>query len=152
MNYIVDANIVFNGILNTNSTIADLLINSHSFFSFIAPEFLRKEIRKHYPRLKSISGFTSRQIQEAEHYVCKQITFASLEQIPETVWVEAWKLTADVDPKDVVYIALAKYFHCKLWSGDKQLARGLAKKGYIDIITTKELFHLRSTLSAKQRN
>jgi len=34
---IVDANIVFSAILNTNSKIADLLPNSKGIFDFIAP-------------------------------------------------------------------------------------------------------------------
>ena len=44
MNLIVDANIVFSGILNSNGKIGDLLINSTSVFEYIAPEFLRHEI------------------------------------------------------------------------------------------------------------
>ncbi|TZF85013.1 hypothetical protein FW774_08590 [Pedobacter sp. BS3] len=56
MRLIVDANIVFSGILNTNSKIGDLLINSKPYFTFIAPGFLRTEIRNHYPRLVKIQG------------------------------------------------------------------------------------------------
>jgi len=63
---VVDANIVFSGILNTNSTIADLLINSQSIFTFISPDFLQTEIRKHYHRIRVISGLTLEQIKEAE--------------------------------------------------------------------------------------
>ena len=44
MKIIVDANIVFSGILNTNGKIGDLLINSKKQFEFIAPDFLRTEI------------------------------------------------------------------------------------------------------------
>lgn len=46
MKIIVDANIVFSGILNTNSKIGDLLINSEKYFDFIAPDFLRIENQK----------------------------------------------------------------------------------------------------------
>jgi predicted nucleic acid-binding protein len=38
---IVDANIIFSGILNSNGKIGDLLINSKDVLQFIAPEFLR---------------------------------------------------------------------------------------------------------------
>ena len=37
MRIIVDANIVFSAILNTNSKIADLLLNSKGTFAFLAP-------------------------------------------------------------------------------------------------------------------
>ena len=39
MKFILDANIVFSGILNTNGKIGDLLINSKQYFTFIAPDF-----------------------------------------------------------------------------------------------------------------
>lgn len=38
---VVDANIIFSGLLNTNGKIGDLLINSDKILNFIAPEFLR---------------------------------------------------------------------------------------------------------------
>ena len=56
MRFIIDANMIFSGILNTNGKIGDLLINSKEYFTFIAPEFLRTEIRNHYPKLIKISG------------------------------------------------------------------------------------------------
>ena len=44
MRVIVDANIVFSGILNSKGKIGDLLINSRKHLEFIAPDFLREEI------------------------------------------------------------------------------------------------------------
>lgn len=59
---IVDANIVFSGILNSNGKIGDLLINSRESLHFIAPDFLRTEIYKHHPKLSEISGMTLEQV------------------------------------------------------------------------------------------
>lgn len=73
MRIIVDANIVFSGILNTNGKIGDLLINSKPHFKFIAPDFLRNEIRNYFTRLTKISGLTIEQIQEAEFQLYKDI-------------------------------------------------------------------------------
>ncbi|MFI5195582.1 MAG: PIN domain-containing protein [Chitinophagales bacterium] len=142
MNIIVDANIVFSGILNTNGKIGTILINSQNRFTFIAPDFLRKEIRKHYPKLIKISGLTTEQITETEFLVCRQINFISEEQIKAAHWVAAEKLVADIDPKDTHYVAYAKQFRCKIWSGDKVLMRGLEKKGFHNFITTNELYKL----------
>ncbi len=144
--FIVDANIVFSGILNTNGKIADLLINSEEYFDFIAPDFLRSEIHKHYHRLAKISGLTVRQIQESEFFLYRNITFISPEQIPTQTWIDSEKLVFDVDPNDVQYVAYSKHFKAKLWSGDKQLMNGLRKKGFNNFITTNELFKLRETL------
>jgi predicted nucleic acid-binding protein len=82
---IVDANIVFSGILNSNGKIGDLLINSKKYFSFIAPEFLRYEIKDKYEKLRSISGLNIEQIIEAEYLICKDITFISEEQIDHKI-------------------------------------------------------------------
>ncbi len=143
MKVIVDANIVFSGILNSNGIIGDLLINSQKHFDFIAPHFLRAEIYKHYSRLSKISGMTIEQVREAEFQICKDITFISEEQIKKSAWITAEKLVADIDPKDTHYVAYSKHFRCKIWSGDKQLIKGLAKKSFTNFISTDELFTLR---------
>ena len=143
MKLIVDANIVFSGILNTNSRIGDLLINSKQYFTFIAPHFLTEEIRNHYSKLSKISGLTLAQIQEAEIHICKNLLFISEEQIKNACWISASILVADVDLKDTTYVAFSKHFHCSIWSGDKALIKGLEKKGFKNFISTQELFKLR---------
>ncbi len=143
MRLIVDANIIFSGILNTNGKIGDLLINSSGYFDFIAPDFLRREIHKHYSRLVEMSGLTIEDVQEAEFQLYKDVVFISEEQIKISHWTAAEALVADVDPKDTHYVAYSKQFHCKIWSGDKALIKGLAKKGFTRFITTDELYKLR---------
>ena len=146
MRIIVDANIAFSGILNTNGRIGDILINSKRFFNFIAPEFLRFEIKKHYPRLSSISGLSLAQIQEAEFQIYQNITFVSEEQIKRSIWTVAERLVVDVDINDIQYIAFSKQFRCKIWSGDKALIRGLLKKDFTSFVSTEELFDLRQEM------
>ncbi len=143
MKFIVDANIVFSGILNTKGKIGDLLINSEKYFKFIAPDFLRVEIRKHHKRLVKISGMTLDEVMEAEFQICKDIIFISEEQISISNWKAAEKLVADIDQKDVHYVAFARQFKCKIWSGDMKLMKGLAKKGFTRFITTEKLYNLR---------
>jgi predicted nucleic acid-binding protein len=148
--FIVDANIVFSGILNTNGKIGDLLINSEKYFDLIAPDFLRAEIGKHYPRLCKISGLKIEEIKESEFQVCKNVIFISEEQIKSNLWKAAEKLTIDVDLKDTHYVAYSKQFRCKIWSGDKALMKGLRKKAFSNFITTVELFSLREQLKARE--
>lgn len=143
MRFIIDANIIFSGILNSYGKIGDLLINSKEYFGFIAPDFLRSEIRNHYSRLIKISGLTIDEIQEAEFQLYNNIHFISEEQIRISHWLAAEVLVADVDPKDTHYIAYSKHFRCKIWSGDKSLIKGLSKKGFTNFITTDELYRLR---------
>jgi predicted nucleic acid-binding protein len=113
--FIVDANMVFSGILNTNGKIGDLLINSKHSFTFIAPDFLRSEIHSHYSRLVKISGLAIEHIREAEFQLYKDIIFISEEQIKISHWLAADALISDIDPKDRHYIAYSKHFRCKIW-------------------------------------
>jgi len=144
MKIVVDANIVFSGILNSNGKIGDLLINSDKFFSFIAPNFLRTEIYNHYDKLVKISDLTLEQVLESEYQIYKSITFISEEQISLENWQFADSLVSDIDPKDSVYIAYTKQFKCKLWTGDKKLINGLTKKNYNNFITTDNLSLIRN--------
>jgi predicted nucleic acid-binding protein len=146
MKIIVDANIIFSGILNSNGKIADLLINSGNIFYFIAPNFLRTEIYNHYNKLAKVSGLTLEEIFESEYQIYKSITFISEEQIDENSWKFAIELVRNIDPKDIVYIAYTKQFNSSLWTGDKKLIKGLFEKGYHQYLTTDELFSIRNNL------
>lgn len=143
MRVIVDANIVFSGILKSDGKIGDLLINSGGLFKFISPDFLRIEIKRHHEKLVKISKLSLDQILESEYQICKSITFISDEQISDMNWNLAEKLVFDVDKKDVSYIAFSKQFKAKIWSGDKTLIKGLANKGFTNFISTNKLWDLR---------
>ena len=150
MRIIVDANIVFSAILNTNGKIGDLLINSKKHIDFIAPDFLRTEIRKHYPKLMKISGLTLEHVQETEFQVYKDLKIISEEQIAVSAWTSAFDLTHDVDPNDTPYIAYSKHFRCKIWSGDKMLINGLEKKGFKNFLSTDDVFAIRESKLNKE--
>lgn len=135
--------ISFSAAYYTNGKIGDLLINSKKYFEFIAPDFLRLEIRKHYDKIIKVSKLTIEQVQEAEFQIYKNIKFISEEQITKSTWTVAQELVFDIDPKDITYIAFAKHFRCKIWSGDKVLISGLEKKNFYRFFTTDQLFQLR---------
>lgn len=151
MKVIVDANIVFSGILNTKGKIGDLLINSAGLIDFIAPDFLRTEIRKHHKRLVELSKLSLEQVIAAEFHICKDIKFISEEQVSAANWNAAFELVKDIDPKDVQYIAFAKQFNRKVWSGDKALIAGLEKKGFTNMLTTDKLHKLREEIKRQMK-
>ncbi len=151
MKVIVDANIVFSGILNTKGKIGDLLINSVGLIEFIAPDFLRTEIRTHHKRLVELSKLSLEQVIEAEFQICKDIKFISEEQVSTANWNAAFELVKDIDPKDVQYIAFSKQFNRKVWSGDKALIAGLEKKGFTNMLTTDKLHNLREVIKHERK-
>jgi predicted nucleic acid-binding protein len=144
---IVDANIVFSAILNTNSKIADLLLNSKGTFDFIAPDYLQTELRKYHSKISMISKMSIKEIEIVEFKIAKPITFMSGIHIPEVKWIQAEYLAKDIDDKDIPYVAFSLFYKCKIWSGDKVLRNGLEHKGFKKIISTEELFDLRENKS-----
>ena len=150
MRIIVDANIIFSAILNTDGKIGDILLNSNNIFEFIAPRFLKEEIRKYHKKIIQISGYSGSELLDIEDKVYKPVSFISEVHIPLSIRKSAEHLVKEIDPKDVVYIAFAKYFRCKLWSGDKVLRNGLVKKGFTNFVTTDELFKQREIRLSKK--
>jgi predicted nucleic acid-binding protein len=148
---IVDANIVFSGILKSDGKIGDLLINSKGFFKFISPDFLRVEIQRHHDKLIKISKLSLAQVLESEFQICKSIIFISDEQISNPNWDLAESLVSDIDIKDVSYIAFSKQFRAKVWSGDYAIIQGLARKGFTDFISTNVPWDLRQNKLQKFR-
>jgi len=59
MRVIVDTNIVFSAILNTDSAIAKILLKQKSNLNFYSVDFLFSEIEEHYEKLRKISGYSN---------------------------------------------------------------------------------------------
>ena len=144
MRIVVDTNIVFSAILNSNGKIGDLLLNSKNLINFYSVDYLRLEIRNHYDKLSKISKQSTEKIFDTEYYVTKEIEFISEEQISENNWKLAYNLVQGVDLDDIAFVALCKHLRCKLWTGDKILIKGLLKNGFTNVITTDELLNYRT--------
>ena len=150
MKIVVDTNIVFSAILNSDGKIGDLLLNSGKNIDFYSAEYLRYEIENHYEKLAKISKQSLDKIASTEYFVIKDIKFISEEQIAENIWRSAYDLVKDVDLDDIAFVALAKHLKCKLWTDDGILIRGLNKKGFKNTITTDELLSYRTELEVKK--
>ena len=62
MKIIVDTNIIFSTLLNSNGTVGNLLFNSDRHFEFFSCSYMRYEIQKHWVKLKKISKLTDKQL------------------------------------------------------------------------------------------
>jgi predicted nucleic acid-binding protein len=144
MRIVVDTNVVFSAILNSDGKIGDLLLNSKRIIKFYSVEYLRYEIRNHYDKLSKISKQSVDKICNTEYFVTKEIEFISEEQIAESYWKSAYKLVKDVDLDDIAFVALSKHLKCKLWTGDGVLIRGLHKNRFLNTISTDELLKYRT--------
>jgi predicted nucleic acid-binding protein len=143
---VVDTNLVFSAVLNTNSKIGDLLLNSADFFEFYSCQYLWYEINKHRQKLKILSKLTEKVLRETEYLIYNEICFIAEEQIPKEHLLTAIELVKDIDNKDILFIALTEFLDSKLWTGDKKLLQGLKLKGYNNVISTEEMILLRSQI------
>jgi predicted nucleic acid-binding protein len=146
---IVDANIVFSAILNTDGKIGDLLLNSEGLIVYISPKYMSREVIKYYPKIKQLSGKTLDEIEKIHFKIRKVLTYISEEQIPLEIWINAEKVVRDIDEKDTPYFAFSEFLGIKIWTGDKKLRKGLLSKGFDCTITTTELYNYRNRLISK---
>ncbi len=141
---IIDTNIIFSALLNTNGTIGDLLFNADGIFEFYSCSYMRHEIKKHWEKLKRISKLSEEELNESRFKVFSKIKFINEELIPEKTWLAAEELVKDIDMDDADFIALTKHLKSYLWTGDKELYNGLKRKSFKRVYNTAELIALRN--------
>jgi predicted nucleic acid-binding protein len=139
---VVDTNIVFSALLNTNSRIGQILINGENHFDFYSPAYVRFEILKHKEKIKSIGKLSDDEFLEAYSLILKNITILNHSIIPTKNYKNAELLCHDVDIDDTIFVAVSDFTKGLLWTGDLKLQNGLIKKGYENIITTEDLFQM----------
>jgi len=140
MRIVVDTNIAFSAILNTNSKIARILLQPKSRLNFYSTEQLSYEIEEHKEKIKKTSNYSDNELDRIVTLITNKIRFINLRLIPKESYELAESLTQNVDEDDTEFVALTEHIKGKLWSGDKELQRGLNKKGWNKFISTEELF------------
>ena len=139
MKIIVDTNIVFSAILNSNSRIGKILLNSKEHFQFFSCNYLRIEIQRHRNKLLKLTKLSEDKLSELQELITQHITFIDERLIPQDLLLKTETQLKAIDPDDTVFVALTKHLEGKLWTGDLQLYNGLKAKRFKDIILTSEL-------------
>lgn len=140
MKIVVDTNIVFSAVLNTNSKIARILLQPRNKLRFYSTEQLSYEIKEHKEKIKRISNYSDFELDRIIILITSKIRFINVRLIPKEIYKKSEFLTADVDIDDTEFVALTEHINGKLWSGDKELKNGLNKKGWNKFVTTDDLF------------
>jgi predicted nucleic acid-binding protein len=143
---IVDTNIIFSCLLNSQGTIGDIIFNSENIFEFYSNQYMRFEIRKHWNKLLKISKLTDNELQIAYDKMLLKLTFINEELIPQNDWEKAETLVADIDIDDTDFAALTRYLKGGLWTGDKPLYDGLKAKRFRTVYNTHDMIKLRDKL------
>jgi predicted nucleic acid-binding protein len=141
MRIVVDTNIVFSAILNTNSKIGTILLHPKSGHNFYSTYQLLNEVEVHRNKIKKLSGYTDEQLIRIVSLITNKIRFISPQLIHNNTFSYAESLTADVDIDDTEFVALTEHIKGKLWSGDKRLVKGLTSKNWNKFVTTEMLYN-----------
>lgn len=144
---LIDSNIVFSAILNPESRIGEILLNSQETFEFCSVELLQEEINRLTDKFLEY-GLGLEQVEVTKEEVYELINFYSEEIISFEVWLKAIRLVRDTDMDDVAFVALSLYFDAPIWTGDKKLIKGLREKGYDKCLTTDEVYDLKNIIES----
>lgn len=142
MRIVVDTNIVFSAILNTDSKIARILIQPKTKLNFYSTEHLLQEIHDHKSKLKGLTDYSDEELDRMIQLVTTRIRFINVKLIPLELYNKAENLTSSIDPDDTEFIALTEHIKGKFWSGDKELIKGLKAKSWNKFVNTKELYEV----------
>lgn len=141
---VVDSNVIFSALLNSNGIIGDLIFNSSRVFEFYSCDYMRYEIRKHWPKLIKISKLTDEQLQDAYEKVLTKITFINEAIISTGTWLKAEQTVQEIDIDDVDFVALTNHLKGCLWTGDKELYNGLKEKRFRCVYNTADIIKHRN--------
>lgn len=142
MKIVVDTNIIFSAILNSQSRIGQLILNGSKYFDFFTVSLLNEEILNHQDKILKLTGYSEVQFREVLQLLVNKIRFVDDILISDNDLKKALTLVTNIDEEDALFVALANHLHCNLWTGDKKLISGLKSKSFTRILSTEELYQL----------
>jgi predicted nucleic acid-binding protein len=125
---IVDTNILFSALLNSQSTFAKVLLTSeHSFF--ICKQAL-VELVKHKEKIVRHSRLSEDDIVRFYQILLRRIEVYKEDIISQSNRRKAYALCREIDETDTPHVALTLELKGLLWTGDKKLKEELRRKGF----------------------
>lgn len=142
MRIVVDTNIAFSAILNTNSKIARILLQPRTKFNFYSTGHLLDEIHDHRDKIQLLTDYSDIELERMITLITNKIRFINVLLIPGNIYDKAEVLTKDIDEDDCEFVALTDHIKGRFWSGDKQLRKGLISKNWNKFVSTDDLFKM----------
>ncbi len=133
---IVDTNILFSALLNSQSSFAETLLKSEHQF-FICEQILM-EMFKHKEKIARLSKLPEPDLIRFYYILLKRLYLFKEDLISLENRKKAFELCQDVDETDTPHVALTLELDGLLWTGDKTLKEGLKLKGFIRFFEPKE--------------
>jgi predicted nucleic acid-binding protein len=131
---VVDTNVLFSALLSPEARFRRILLGDTET-RFYCCRFSLVELFAHKAKLLAASKLDESQLLEAMSLILGRLQFHDEISLSNDSVRRAWELCADVDEKDTPFVALTIELGALLWTGDKELKRGLAAKGFDRLFT-----------------
>src|SRR5665213_3098614 len=106
MRVVIDTNITFSAILNTNSKFSRIILHPKSKLNLYSTQQLELELIEHWDKLKKISNYSEAELRKVAALITSKIKFINVELIPVKLFLKAESLTAGIDIDDTEFVAL----------------------------------------------
>jgi predicted nucleic acid-binding protein len=136
---IVDTNIIISACLNKQSDLFNLLKPDKHKIDFVLPEYALEEINNHKVRICYKAKVDLNLFNENLLDLIRFMNLLSYTELNKEIILKANELTKDIDKKDTIFVAFSLALDSLFWTSDLKLFRGLKRKAFNNIITTKEL-------------
>ncbi|AMD85443.1 Predicted nucleic acid-binding protein, contains PIN domain [Capnocytophaga haemolytica] len=134
---ITDSNIIVSALISPRGSCA-IILKTRSKLGFCAPSYLFFEVKEHWDVIKKYSPLSEKELRTELDYYKSIITTYNVSEIPTPILDKAFEIIKDIDRDDVFFFGLHLQTGYKIWTGDKELIKGLTKKGYGDIFVKDE--------------
>ena len=136
---IVDANIIISALINPYSEITKLLLSEFKSVDLLIPKYALEETINHKNKLLKEFNVSEKFFEAFLKTLNDVGLIYSQELINENDFEKAKELVENIDPKDAIYVAFSLALDALIWTGDLKLYKGLRRKSFTNIISSKEL-------------
>ncbi len=135
LDYVIDANVVFSGLISGNPKDLGLASGNHVYL----PDFALAELQVHQEVVWKKTKQRPDELKQFALAFFKKATVVPNMLISLSSYRYAFELCKDVDPKDMTYVALAIEFGYPLLTRHKPLANGLRATGFTNVTLLGEI-------------
>jgi len=128
--FVLDANIIFSSLLSGKGFYRRVFEKN----KFYSPDFAFLEIQKYQQVILSKTQMDADRLQEFTLFIFSKIVFIPAYYVSEKSKKRAYELCAEIDEKDIPYLALSIELNKVLITRDKSLCNGLRRKGYNHVV------------------
>lgn len=132
MKVVIDTNIFISALINKESLIREIIINSD--FDFLFPEFEFQEIYKYKDEILRKSKLSEIEFIKATSTLLNHVRIINYEEIYD-YYSEAFQIMHEIDSDDIIFIATALTFNAVIWSEDSHFKM----QNRIRTLTTQEI-------------